>query len=100
MQIASRGQVSRTTGHEQLTAKAMWIYGLGDLPGQLVVISGPSGTGKSTLIRALLARKDVKAILSISATTRSARLGESHGVDYYFKSREEFEEGIRRNEFL
>jgi guanylate kinase len=64
------------------------------------VISGPSGSGKSSLIRKLLERQDVTAELSISATTRKPRLGETHGVEYYFVSREEFEAAIDRDEFL
>lgn len=78
----------------------MWIYGWGDLPGHLVVISGPSGSGKSTIIREVLARSDVSAGLSVSATTRPARLGERPGVDYHFMSLDEFRAGIERQEFL
>jgi guanylate kinase len=78
----------------------MWIYGWGDVPGPLVVISGPSGSGKSTIIRAVLERPDVTAGLSVSATTRAARVGETHGVDYYFMSVEAFRAGIERQEFL
>lgn len=54
-----------------------------------VVISGPSGVGKSTLIDALLARPGVR--LAVSATTRDARDGEVNGVDYHFLTRDVFE---------
>jgi guanylate kinase len=61
------------------------------LPGRLLVVSGPSGSGKSTLARLAVARPEVRARLSVSATTRPARPGERPGVDYYFLSRAEFE---------
>jgi guanylate kinase len=57
--------------------------------GLIFVVSGPSGVGKSTLIQGLM--KQVPYIdFSVSATTRAARSGEKHGVDYYFHSVEEF----------
>ncbi len=58
--------------------------------GKLIVLSGPSGAGKSTVIAKLLElRQDV--CFSISATTRQAREGEAHGVNYYFITNDEFE---------
>jgi guanylate kinase len=66
---------------------------------KVFVITGPSGVGKGTLIRELLARlPDLE--LSISATTREPREGEVDGRDYHFLSPEEFEERMRREEFL
>lgn len=62
-----------------------------DNQGVLAVISGFSGAGKGTLMRALLERYDNYA-LSISATTRSPREGEVDGREYFFKTREEFEQ--------
>jgi guanylate kinase len=65
----------------------------------VVVVSGPSGAGKGTLIEAILARfPDLD--LAISATTRPMRPGEAHGRDYYFLPPEEFERRVRRGEFL
>ncbi len=67
--------------------------------GMLIVLSGPSGTGKGTVCKALLNRlNDIS--LSISATTREPRTGEIHGKHYFFTKREEFEDRIGRGEFL
>lgn len=67
--------------------------------GSLVIISAPSGTGKSTICRKLLQRrKDLR--YSISCTTRDPRPGEKDGKHYFFLNRDEFKRKIRRNEFL
>ena len=67
--------------------------------GQLIVLSGPSGVGKSTVIAELLGvRKDI--YFSVSFTTRQPRVGEENGVNYNFVTREEFERMIRDNELL
>jgi guanylate kinase len=66
--------------------------------GQLVVISGPSGAGKTSVCRALKQRPDVE--FSVSATTRPMRDGERDGVDYHFLSREDFERRVAENQFL
>lgn len=69
------------------------------LKGVLVIISAPSGTGKSTICRKLLQRnKDLK--YSVSCTTRVPRPGEKHGKHYFFLTREEFKRKIERHEFL
>lgn len=57
---------------------------------RIVVLSGPSGTGKSTIVNRLSVQKEVKLIKAISATTRAPRNQERHGEDYYFLSKEEF----------
>ena len=67
--------------------------------GILVVVSAPSGTGKSTVLRRLMEFRENLAF-SVSATTRSPREGDTEGVDYYFVSREEFDRMIRENAFL
>ena len=65
----------------------------------LIVLSGPSGVGKGTLIRELLQRvPDLE--LSISATTREPREGEVDGRDYHFLTREEFDHGVEQEAFL
>jgi guanylate kinase len=67
---------------------------------KLVVLSGPSGVGKSTLLRRLLERFDGRLRLSISATTRPARPEEKEGVDYYFLSADDFARRREAGEFL
>ena len=66
----------------------------------LIVLSGPSGVGKSTVLRSLLARFPTSLRLSISATTRTPRPGETDGVDYYFLTPEEFTRRRQAGEFL
>ena len=67
--------------------------------GKLIVISGPSGVGKGTVVRALRAQ-DGNLKLSVSATTRPIRPTETHGVEYFFISKGEFEEMIAGDRFL
>jgi guanylate kinase len=67
--------------------------------GQIVVISGPSGVGKSTICRELVRRLD-KAYLTVSATTRSRAATEVEGKDYGFISKEEFLRRIQQGAFL
>jgi guanylate kinase len=69
------------------------------MTGKLIVLTGPSGVGKGTLLKALLRRHpDLK--LSISATTRAPRDGEVDGKDYHFLSRVQFEQLAAKGEFL
>src|SRR3954454_608144 len=70
------------------------------LHSNLVILSGPSGVGKSTVLRRLLARFPDQLRLSISATTRKPRPGEIDGVDYYFLTPEEFSRRREAGEFL
>lgn len=67
--------------------------------GSLYVISGPSGVGKGTVCKALLACDDSLAY-SISATTRAKRVGEIDGVHYHFLTKEDFLQRVERGEFL
>ncbi|MGH8916436.1 MAG: guanylate kinase [Acidimicrobiia bacterium] len=68
------------------------------MAGRLIVVSGPSGSGKSSIVRELLDRLDIE--FSVSATTRLPRPGERHGDHYDFVSRREFETMIENGELL
>ncbi|WP_368537556.1 guanylate kinase [Enterococcus faecalis] len=68
--------------------------------GLLIVLSGPSGVGKGTVRKAIFDSEENDFQYSISMTTRKQREGEVDGVDYYFRSREEFEAMIEAGEML
>jgi guanylate kinase len=70
-----------------------------DMTGRLIVLTGPSGVGKGTLLKALLERHP-ELYLSVSATTRSPREGEVNGVHYYFYDRDRFEQMIAAGALL
>ena len=67
--------------------------------GRLIVLTGPSGVGKGTLLRSLLQRHP-DLYLSTSATTRAPRPGEIHGQHYYFLSRDEFQTMVQQGDLL
>ena len=67
--------------------------------GMLIILSGPSGSGKGTIIKSLLQKRQ-DTVLSISVTTREPRPGEVDGVHYFFRTREEFEQLIRDKKLL
>lgn len=67
--------------------------------GKLIVFAAPSGTGKSTIAKAVLAAFP-NLVFSVSATTRPMREGEQNGREYHFLSRDEFEEKLRQGEFI
>ena len=69
----------------------------------LVIITAPSGAGKTTLIKNILdhaSSHEHKVFLSISHTTRQPREGEEHGKDYYFMDEQEFNDNIAANEYI
>ena len=68
--------------------------------GLLIVFSGPSGVGKGTVRQEIFSTPDHKFEYSVSMTTRAQRPGEVEGKDYFFRSREEFEELIRNGQML
>ena len=66
---------------------------------EVIIISGPSGVGKGTIIKELLRAYDVFS-LAVSATTRSPRKGEVDKKDYHFLSNESFDQKIKENAFV
>ena len=68
--------------------------------GLLIVFSGPSGVGKGTVRQEIFSTPDHKFEYSVSMTTRQKRPGEVDGVDYFFRTREEFEELIKNGQML
>ena len=70
-----------------------------DKKGKLVIISGPSGTGKGTVIKEIMAQRD-DLVFSVSATTRKPRPGETHGVEYLFIPKDDFNKMISNDELL
>ena len=67
--------------------------------GKLIVISAPSGSGKTTIARAIM-QKYRGMMFSVSATTRQPRVGEENGKDYFFLSREEFQRRVQRGDLV
>jgi len=68
--------------------------------GKLIIISAPSGSGKSTIIGRIMEDESLRLAFSVSATTRPRRGQEVHGVDYYFKTVEEFKQMIECDELV
>lgn len=71
-----------------------------DKRGKLFVFSAPSGSGKTTIVRHLLAQKELQLDFSISATSRDPRGQEVHGKEYYFLDIATFKDKIQKDEFL
>ena len=70
-----------------------------DITGKLIVISAPSGTGKTTVVKKLL-EQNANLVASVSFTTRKIRENEKEGLDYFFVGEKTFEDMIRNNDFL
>lgn len=68
--------------------------------GKIILISGPSGVGKRTVLQQVIEDKDLNLTYSVSATTRQKRQGEVEGKDYFFLSKQDFDHWIKNNEFL
>ena len=68
--------------------------------GLLIVLSGPSGVGKGTILNELMQKEELNLVTSVSMTTRDMRPGEQEGVNYYYVTREEFERAVEAGEML
>ena len=68
--------------------------------GKLIVISGPSGVGKGTIVKEFINDPELKLSYSVSMTTRSKRPGEVDGVNYDYVTKEEFKQAIEQDELL
>ena len=71
-----------------------------DAVGKLIIVSGPAGVGKTTVLKEVFARCPLPLVASVSATTRSTRPGEVDGEDYHFLTSEEFARRKENGEFL
>ena len=69
------------------------------MKGKLIVVSGPSGVGKGTIVKTLVKKRE-DVVESVSCTTREPREGEKHGREYYFLTKEEFLRRVAENDFL
>ena len=72
---------------------------MSDIGKSLIVVSGPSGCGKDTVVKHILETDD-RFVLSVSATTRAKRPYEKDGVDYIFLTKQQFIDGISKGDFL
>lgn len=68
--------------------------------GKIIILSAPSGTGKSTIIARLMSNPALRLGFSISATSRAPRGEEQHGREYFFLTPDEFEEHVKRGDFV
>lgn len=70
------------------------------MKGKIIILSAPSGAGKSSIIKELMKMPELRLRFSISATSRSPRGNEEHGKDYFFLTKEEFDKKISTDSFV
>ena len=68
--------------------------------GLLIVLSGPSGVGKGTVLKEVMKDESLRLAFSISMTTREKREGEKNGVNYFFVTKEQFEQAVKDGKLL
>lgn len=98
-ETALTGEIGKNVVSIQRTLSSTYIYIL-IMAGRPIVVSGPSGTGKSTLLKRLMAEYPDKFGFSVSNTTRQPRAGEKDGVDYYFTTVDMFKKMIDNKQFI
>ena len=98
LEISLTRRVQGLGRHQLESLESEFTAPSGQLPGKLVVLSGPGGVGKSTVAKAL--KESSPFFVSISATTRAPRFNEIDGIDYHFYSNDQFDAAVSSNEFL
>ena len=78
----------------------IFVYNVSMKKGLVVILSGPSGVGKGSVRKILMEDSSLDLHYSVSMTTRDPRPGEINGKDYFFVTRERFDEALRNNELL
>lgn len=98
MKISSSRRIMGLGRHQVAALIKEFSISKSATPGRLIVLSGPGGVGKSSVAKHL--KENSELLVSVSATTRSPRINEVEGVDYFFYSQERFDRAIANDEFL
>lgn len=88
------------TATQTINPQSIPSPGLTDMKGKIIILSAPSGTGKSTIISRIIGDPRLRLGFSISATSRAPRGEEQNGREYYFITNEEFKERAERGDFV